>query len=802
MHAETINKKQHVMRKLALILVLVACTAAAAQNGGTVTGTVKDKATGAAVEFAAAAIYDAATGKMAGGGTTGGDGRFTISGVAEGTYYVECSFVGYKAVRSAAFAIGKKGTADIGTVYISSDDKTLDEVVVETRRPTFTASLDCKVYNVGEDLTATTGSAGDLMQNIPSVEVDMDGNISLRGSSDVTVLVNGKPSAMMGARTRGDALNYMPASQIERIEVITNPSAEYKPDGAGGIINIVMKQDSKPGVKATLTAGAGSAGRHNAGIDASYGIGRLNLHGGYTYRRDRYDRSTVDLRTSPTAVTDQRTYGRGLPTSHTARIGGTLDITPRDVLESSFSYNNRRFRRDERITSATDSTDGTPLSQYRRVRDALAKEHMYGADVQFTHTYGKEREFGAGYQYSSETEDENNDYATSQTSGDTRDRQHVWDANYIHTATLHATHRINGNLKLQAGYEFEHLRAEQGFHVYNLNGTDYVKDDAASSDFVHLRLVNSLYATAEVTRGAWTALAGLRGEYVKQENRLLSEGSSSSRHYANLYPTLHISRKIGQRNEVSLGYSLRVNRPEGEDMNPFAERINPLSLQAGNPDLRPEKIHSAEAGWQWRGDALSVMATLYYRYLTNEITAVSRYIDNGVLLTTKENLNSSQNAGLELIANGQAARWLAFNCNLNGYYNEIDATALGYGRRKGTFSWSVMANADVTPFKHCMVQVNARFRSSTLVPQGRRDADSRINLGVKYDIPRWNLAFTASVTDLLDTYRRSYTLDTPDLKQKVEQRRNPRIFALGAVWRFGADTKKKHPADMQYDDTF
>lgn len=171
--------------------------------------------------------------------------------------------------------------------------------------------------------------------------------------------------------------------------------------------------------------------------------------------------------------------------------------------------------------------------------------------------------------------------------------------------------------------------------------------------------------------------------------------------------------------------------------------------------------------------------TVYYRYLTDQITEVSRYIDNGVLLTTKENLNSSQNAGAEAVLGGQATRWLAFNCNLNGYYNRIDATALGYGRSKGTFSWSALANVDITPFRDCMVQLNARYHSSTLVPQGRRDADSRIDLGVRYDIPVCNLSVTATVTDLLDTYGRSYTLDTPDLKQKMEQRRNPVYLPSG-----------------------
>lgn len=217
-------------------------------------------------------------------------------------------------------------------MYLEDDGKMLDEVVVEGRKPTFTAALDRKVYNVGEDLTSTTGSVSDLMQNIPSVDVDIDGNVSLRGNENVTILINGKPSAMMNARTRGDALNQLAAGTIKRIEVITNPSAEFKPDGVSGIINIVMKKGAKAGLNGTVMAGAGSAGRNNAGADMNYGTGKVNIFGGYSYRRDRYDCSTGDTRSSATDIIKQTTRGRGLPMSHLARLGMSADVTKKRCL--------------------------------------------------------------------------------------------------------------------------------------------------------------------------------------------------------------------------------------------------------------------------------------------------------------------------------------------------------------------------------------------------------------------------------------------------------------------------------------
>lgn len=178
---------------------------------------------------------------------------------------------------------------------------------------------------------------------------------------------------------------------------------------------------------------------------------------------------------------------------------------------------------------------------------------------------------------------------------------------------------------------------------------------------------------------------------------------------------------------------------------------------------------------------------------------MSRYIDNGILLITKENLQTSHNAGIELVWNMRVTDWLDINLNSTGYYNRINASRLGFGGNREMFSWSGLLNADFTPIKHGTVQLNARYHSATLVPQGKRDGDFQLNLGLKYDIPSINLALFASVTDLLDTYKLSYTLDTPALKQKVEKRRNPCIIYVGLSWNFGGAGKKQHH-NVEYDE--
>lgn len=689
--------------------------------------------------------------------------------------------------------------AETDSIDTSAFDRYLDEIVIVASQPGTTAKADRKIYSVNHDLMSRAASAGEILNHIPSVEVDIDGNVSMRGDDNVTILINGKPSAMMAGKTRAEALAQLSAANIERIEVIDNPPAEYRAEGGGGIINIIMKSGTRQGFNGSVVANAGSAGRYNAGVSATYGIRSLNFHGGYTFRRDRYDRTIDDHRISPTDAIDQTTYGLGRPVSHTFRLGMTANITPDDMLSVSGNYNHRNFKRDEYVDSRTIAADGAVSDLYHRDRDADARENMWEGTLQYNHRYGDSNEISIGYIYSSESEDELNRYTTLRHDVESRNNETVWDANYIHDVTMRWQHALADNIKLTAGYEFEHLRAEQNYHVSDWDGASFIPNAGESNDFTHLRMLNSLFVSTDMTFGQWRVNAGLRGEYTDAENQLKSLSESHRKHYFDLFPSARASRHIADEIELSAGYSRRINRPQGSDMNPFAERINPLSLEAGNPNLKPEKIDIADIGLRWTSGNSSLTGNLFYRHVSNGITEVSRYIDNGILLTTKENIQTSDNVGAEIVWNMRVARWLDLSLNGTGYYNSINASKLGFGRNRDMFSWSGLLNADFTPIKHGTIQLNARYHSATLVPQGKRNGDFQLNLGLKYDIPSLDLAIFASVTDLLDTYKLSYTLDTPALNQKVEKRRNPRIIYVGLSWNFGGGSKSQHH-DVEYEE--
>lgn len=758
-----------------------------------VVGLIVDGISGQPLEFADVAFYRAADSVFVRGNVTDADGRFAFAAVEAGTYYVEYSFVGYETHRSPSFKVEEQRTLDVGTFYLHPSLEELGEVVVRGRRSTYEQHIDRRVFNVGSDLMSTSGSVSDLMRNIPSVQVDVEGHVSLRGSENVNILIDGKPSTLMNARTRADALRQIPASEIERIEVITNPSAAYKPDGVSGIINLILRKEKQKGWSGNVSANVGTGGRRNATLSAAYNTGNVTLSASYGIRRDLYEPNISDNRTrndSTLAYTSQLTTGRAHPVSHIVRAGMDWKMNRNDRLQVNGNYTRTHFIRTENIYT-TDLNVRQDIT-YQGVRYRYDNENVKGweAGSSYTHTFGKDHELTADYSYSSLEGLEDNQYATYSTDSTTKDNTQIWQAYYQHLFHLTYHRQFNEHLKLDIGYELDALQTDLNFHVQNLEGDVFVPDRNRTNDFTNDETNHALYATVEYKQGAWGLLFGIRPELMRIKSHLHSLDSIVTNNYWMVYPTLHVSYAIDERNELQLNYSLRVNRPEADDLNPFPEYQNPLTLKAGNPYLRPEKVHSIEVGYQWRKGGTTMLGTLYYRYVTHKLTAVTRYLPTGVLLTTKENLNNGSSAGAEFILNTAVGKWLTLNMNGNLFYDQIDATRLGYGSRKDAVAWSASLNADFTPFKNALIQLNSRYLSPSLMAQGKREGTFTTDIGAKYEIPRLHLSFTATLSDVFNTFKKVYTIDTPQLQQRLEQKMNTRVFYIGIAWNFNTLKQK------------
>ncbi|HVZ64116.1 MAG TPA: TonB-dependent receptor [Opitutaceae bacterium] len=780
-----------------------------AQAGGeaTVTGTVLDPAGARPVPYVAVTLERTPGGEAVQSAATNDKGEFSFEHVPFGQFQVGYAPVGADRQHTAAFALDAgHRTQALGKLLLTAEPVVkMQSVEVASSRSTFYNSIDRKVYDVGRDLQSTTGSASNLLQNVPSVDVDIEGNVSLRGDSNVLILIDGKTSTLMGAN-RAAVLEQMPADSIDRIEVITNPSAKYKPDGTAGIINITLKKKREPGYSGSLRVSVGNDRRYNAGLTANYNPGKYNVFGSYNIRQDDRvrtgdeRRSHLDPASNTFLGTTQHTYERSRPLSHIAQAG--VDYTPsdKDKLGASFSYNHRSFFRTGDQTNRTLDATGAVNGSYDRLRT----DPEYQQDVElkgnYQHTFGEDHELNIDVKHGVSVEQENNHYANvyqlpvAPTSYDTtRITPHEHDTEL----SAEYTRPLPKDVRLESGYSFEDDKLDIDHYGASFDpvSNSWITDPVVTNRFVYESAIHAFYGTYGRPFGAFGVLAGLRVEETTINTNQATAGLRDRNQYARAYPSLHLKYDLSDVHELQLNYSHRIHRPEGDDLNPYPEYQDPFNLRAGNPHLVPEEIHSIEAGYQYKKGATNYLATVYYRYQYHGFTDVTRYVNSTTLLTTKENLANSTSGGLEATATTELGGKLSLNTSANVYYNVIDASNLGFGGNRSTYAWTAKLNASYHATKTDLIQFNTNYSARRLTAQGYRLPNFVANIGFKHDLADKKTSLLFTLSDIFDSMHERTLIDTPILHDEITRRRSARVAYIGVIYNFGKGGKKKGKDD-------
>jgi outer membrane receptor protein involved in Fe transport len=794
---------------LVLLLLHPGLAHAQAHGEGAVTGLVTEASTHAPLEGANVVLRSRADSTRVVGTTTAADGRFAFAHVPLGAYVVECGLIGHVGFRSPVFVLGEANPRmALRTVNLKPSVLVLDELVVSSERSLFNHSIDRRVYNVTHDLMAKSSTASDLLQNIPSVQVDLDGNVSLRGSPDVVILVNGKKSPLMG-RSRADVLQQLPAAGIEKIEVITNPSARFTPEGTSGIINLVMKKGVGTGVSGDATGHLGAAGRHNENLTFGCHPGKLDLFGSYSYRSDQRRRLGTDDRilAGSGAARSYREDNQVLmrPRVHMGTAGLTYHPTPKDALDLSADYFRRRPSREGISTIVSRGPGDAILTDVDRLQTGYELESETNVSAAFQHDFPKEdRQLRVEASASDAPQTEAAHFvehwrAPSQPdpASDILLRQSERQGHL----TLDYSGPVDEESKLEAGYALELHRQDIRSDADSLDVVRQVPlpDPGKTYRFRLDQAIHSVYGTYERALGRFSVLGGLRAEYATVASDLVSGGTGFTDRYAGLYPTLHLNYKASAQGEVQLSYSRRIRRPESDDLNPFPEFTDPYNMDAGNPRLRPESTHSLELGYQMRGAHFSFVPSIYYRQKTDGFTRVTRPLTDSTFVRTMANLASDRSAGFEPVVTLTAGRGLQANLNANVFYEQIDASNLGYAGRKSVVSWSGTGNVNLTPWPATMFEASANYRSARLTPQGEARPSFVLNVGARRNLCRDRISLTLAVSDLLKTQRQETELDVAGIRQRVTNRRDSRIIYAGLTYHYGRPEKKKD-RPLQYED--
>jgi len=664
-------------------------------------------------------------------------------------------------------------------------------------------SIDRRSYSVANDLGATTGSISDALRNVPSVEVDVQGNVSLRGDPNVTIMIDGKPSGMFNGDGRGDALLQMSAGSIDRVEVMTNPSAAYRPDGTGGVINLVTKKVQRPGKSATVRANIGADGRYNGGVSGSYRAGKLALSGEASLRHDAQemdqesDRARLDpisgkfLESRQSSVSDSTGDGANL------RAGIEYNLDAKTRVSGEVRRRSMKYESDSKELFAGKDAAGTVTRAYDRDSNSAFERTNTSVSADWRRQFkGTDHELVADIEY--EVTDFGRDltaFTDNRPGADTYEAARFGVEQTRTDLKVDYTRPLADQAKLKTGFELE--GSSNDYDNYGARGPTagaLVVDPSLTNQFLYDQTVAAAYATYERPFGDFTAQAGLRLEQVDIETNQVTGGIKGGNDYFKAYPSLYLGYELNETQQLTASYSLRVQRPQAQDLNPFRVYQDPFNFRAGNPDLKPQETHSYEVGWQRRSGPTYYLVTAYYRESFKGVTDVVRDLGGGVLLTTRANLAESRNGGLEFVANGRLTPKITYNVSGNVYWNEIDAKSLGFAEPRSGTALGGRANVNWQATPKDFFQVNAFMIGKRLTPQGYREPSGMINLGYRRKVND-KLSLVVTAQDVAGTFKEEVVIDTPTLRDRSKRNMNIGAVFIGLTYTFGgAGPRQREPA--------
>ena len=707
---------------------------------------------------------------------------------------------------SAATATGSAapaataGTTATSTTATGTAPAAAKVVNVVGERPT--NRIDRQVYDVKQDINASNGSAADALGNVPSVSVDADGNVSLRGSSNVQILVDGKPSAMLQGDNRGPGLQAMPADDIDSVEVINNPGAEFGNEGGGGpILNLVMKRNRKPGGFGFANANVGTAGRYNSSLNGSYNTGRWGFQGGVNVRHDGRDSTSESERERIDPVTGESQRSTTLSSSSnlndSAGVRGQVsyNLTQDDTLEANIGLMRRTNDRSSLARYGVYDDGDSATSDYYRTTQQTGDNtsKMFGA--RWDH---KGEKLGELFKMDLRVSDSDNttdyDYANRYVvlppyAADSRNLQHASTSTRIVDYTGDYERPLDNGAIVKMGWKAYDNKTDSDNRYYDIDlatGAQTVNGRRTNA-FGYEERDTALYTSYQWrVNERWGALVGLRAEHTDMDIGAGSAGAAAaSNSYLNWMPSAFATYKLDDKTNLRFSYARRIRRPQPGDLNPFVTYKDELNESSGNPFLKPVKTDSLEVGYETKAVGLDANVRAYYRNDSDMIRSRQYAVNDTVILTTLENGGSNRSGGLEFTLSGKVTPKLSINTSGNVFFasqQQIDITGAEYRRSATSVNARGRINYALTAQDSLQLMINAQGK--TLAGTGYREPNVTADFNYKRNLTP-ALSLTLRVTDLFDSAKSETITDTALLKEHTISRANGRIFYVGLSYRFG-----------------
>lgn len=702
-----------------------------------------------AIPFANAAVHSTLDSALVGGAASDEHGAFSVA-LKPGNYYVVISFLSYQGKTIPNVNLINRDI-DLGTVTLQPDSRLLEAVEIEGERSQMVLQLDKRVFNVGTDLSSSGGNAADILNNVPSVNVDVDGQVTLRGNANVRILINGKPSGLTSRDP--DALRHLQGSLVERVEVITNPSSRYEAAGEVGIINIVLKKNQENGLHGTFTGVAG----HPDYLGGSYSLNmrrkKVNLFSSYG----------LDYRKSPGYSTQYQRFDDGAretfqnedrsrsELSHNLMGGLDYFIDDKNTITGSIMYNfgdglNISTLRYDDYTNGV--SDGSTIRTDRESEDEENLEAALNYKREFER---KDQALTFDFQYNKRLDGESSDYTETtddvtvlqRASNIAIDRNWFLQGDYVHP--------FGTDGKAEAGLRTANRVVDNDYALEELQGTDWAVLPAFNNNLIYTERIHAAYLMAGNKFNRFSVQAGVRGEYSDIVTELTESHDVNARSYFDLFPSVNLGYEIRKNKTLQLSYSKRINRPHFRELLPFSNFTDSRNFFQGNPNLNPEYTHSFEAGYLVNWQSGSILSSAYYRYRLGDIQRIVALGDDGGTRTFPVNAGSTDAYGLEFNFSYTVGKWWDINSSAN-FYRAISQGFYGeQSLARDTYSFQARATSKMKITHDLEFQTSFYYRGPEEVAQGKRLASYSLDAAIAKDILKGKATISANVRDLLDT---------------------------------------------------
>jgi len=769
---------------------------------GIVKGTILDQNGIQAVEYANIVLFKSKDSTMVTGGVTDGKGHFKIEKVPFGKYYALISFMGYSTKRIPEIMVNPKTqNVDLGTIKLDPISTKLNEVTITGERKEMEFTLDKKVVNVEKNLSTMGGTAVDVLSNIPSVTVDFEGQVSLRGNSNITVLIDGRPSGIMGSK-----LEQIPASSIETVEVITNPSARYNPEGMSGIINIKLRKKRELGFNGLVSANAGTGDKYNGSVNLNYNKGPLNIFGSYDLRSDRRNGSGYSTRTNNlndsiwNVFNESESWRKG--GSNNIKLGVDYAINAMNQLTLSW-YTNKGSdtHGDASENSYTDANN--IMSSYYTLNEEEESDNKSNdyilAYKRLFERKGQELTLDAVYSQNKGDDTGDNTLTYFSVPGlipelepelqNTRTKDNRTNAN----VQLNYIHPLDKDTRLEGGYQGVLRETDDDYHygIFDYDLQTFAEDTNLSNHFVYKENIHAVYAIFGKVWEKYSMNLGLRYELADTKSEQRTSDKTYTNNYSSFYPTVHLNRKFPKDQEVQISYSRRVNRPDMWSLNPFVDYSNPSYIRYGNPYLKPEYVNAYELGYNKYFKKSTINASLFYRKINDVIKRVVFLDDNGAINMTSANLSYGESYGTELVVDHEFFKFWKMSLNLSYFKNVIKGDNTTTSMSNENYSWTSRVNTTVVLPKMFFVQINAFYRGPMVTPNGEMAEMFNADIAVRKDIIKDKLTANIRLSDVFNTMKFKNYSEGTGYTAETERKRETRILYAGLTWKIGGGIKQK-----------